>query len=205
MKSCGSFDMLEPGRQEALVRASVRVFGTHGYKDASTGEIARGAGMSKGLLFFYCRTKRDLYGRVLDYMTDQLLAVVMDESFLAIDDFFELMAYAARCKADVFRRFPGLLDFSLRAFYPEHRDARHVMSQWIAQQMDVLVEVCFAHVDTGRFLRRAKSVAQRCSCRRTSLGRSGACATAWVLCELAGWPGACRWTSWRACRGAPFG
>lgn len=61
------------------------------------------------------------------------------------------MAYAARCKADVFRRFPGLLDFSLRAFYPEHRDARDAMGQWIARQMDVLVEICFAHVDTGRF------------------------------------------------------
>ena len=51
-----SFEQLDPQRQEAVVRASVEAFGRHAYKDASTDDIARAAGMSKGLLFNMSRT-----------------------------------------------------------------------------------------------------------------------------------------------------
>lgn len=67
----GDFDSLPEERREAMMRASVAAFGQHSYKDASTEDIARSAGISKGLLFFYFRNKRTLYLRTVDYLMEQ--------------------------------------------------------------------------------------------------------------------------------------
>ena len=95
-----SFEQLDPQRQEAVVRASVEAFGRHAYKDASTDDIARAAGMSKGLLFFYCKNKKQLYLRTMDYLYDKIVELVVDDRFWEIDDFFELMEYCATQKVE---------------------------------------------------------------------------------------------------------
>ena len=55
------FESLPEERQEAIISAAVETFGSNDYKSASTEDIARKAGISKGLLFFYFKNKRDLY------------------------------------------------------------------------------------------------------------------------------------------------
>ena len=44
--------------------------------------------------------------------------LVLDEGYWEIDDFFELLVYAAETKSKVLSKFPYLLEFSIRAFYP---------------------------------------------------------------------------------------
>lgn len=120
-----SFEQLDPQRQEAVVRASMEAFGRHAYKDASTDDIARAAGMSKGLLFFYCKNKKQLYLRTMDYLYDKIVELVVDDRFWEIDDFFELMEYSATQKVNVINRFPWTLEFCLRAYYPEYLKEDH--------------------------------------------------------------------------------
>ncbi len=147
----GDFDSLPPERQESMMRAAVEGFGRHSYKEASTEEIARKAGMSKGLLFFYFRNKRSLYMRTLDYLMDRVVAWVVDEEFYAIDDFFDLMLYAGEQKLSVLDRWPWALDFSVRAFYADHPDIRDAMAGWTNRQVDAMFETFFKSVDFGRF------------------------------------------------------
>ena len=49
------FESLPEERQDAIVEAAVEMFGRFDYKSASTEEIARKAGISKGLLIFYIK------------------------------------------------------------------------------------------------------------------------------------------------------
>ncbi len=81
----GDFDALPVERQETIMRASIEGFGRHDYKGASTEEIARRAGMSKGLLFFYFRNKSSLYVRTLDYLMERAVDWVVDDEFRAIE------------------------------------------------------------------------------------------------------------------------
>ena len=92
-----------------MMRASVAAFGQHSYKDASTEDIARSAGISKGLLFFYFRNKRTLYLRTVDYLMEQAVRWVVDDDFYAIDDFFELMLYSGERKLATLKRWPWAL------------------------------------------------------------------------------------------------
>ena len=57
----GDFESLPPERKEAILAAGIEAFGLRDYKDARTQDIARRAGISKGLLFFYFRNKREFY------------------------------------------------------------------------------------------------------------------------------------------------
>ena len=145
------FDDLDPARREAVFDAAMQAFGRDGYKRAMTEDIARDAGMSKGLLFFYFHNKRDLYLRLVDYLMDKITDIVVDEGFWEINDYFELMLYAGRKKSAVMQRFPHLLDFCVRAYYPEHRDVRARMNAWTQVQVDAMWQRFFKNVRLDRF------------------------------------------------------
>ncbi len=48
-------------RREQIVEAAAHLYTTHGYDEVSTTELARAAGVSRGLLSHYFPTKRSLY------------------------------------------------------------------------------------------------------------------------------------------------
>src|SRR3954466_5338279 len=53
-------------RRRQLLEAGARVFTEHSYEDASMAEVARAAGISKGLLYHYFPSKRDLFVATLE-------------------------------------------------------------------------------------------------------------------------------------------
>ncbi len=50
-----------------IMNAAFEVFGNNEYKRASTDLIAARAGISKGLLFYYFKSKKELYLYLLSY------------------------------------------------------------------------------------------------------------------------------------------
>ena len=146
-----AFDALPSERREAVIDAALEEFGAHEYAHALTATIAQRAGISKGSLFFYFRNKRELYLYVMDWLTERMTELVVDEEYRSIDDFFELMRYASTKKATVFRRFPRALDFCVRAYYPRHRDVKRTMDDYLATATAQAAERYLSHVDRGRF------------------------------------------------------
>lgn len=59
-----TWENLEPGRRERVLRAAMAEFGRHGYSGGSLNVIAREAGVAKGSLFQYFADKRDLFATV---------------------------------------------------------------------------------------------------------------------------------------------
>lgn len=145
------FESLPEERREAIVGAAVEAFGKNDYKGASTETIARRAGISKGLLFFYFKNKKELYLYLMEHLMDKVSSLVVDDAFYEIDDFFELLVYAAETKRDVLGKFPYLLEFSVGAFYPEHKDIKDTMDGWTQRQIDLMFSTYFKNVRFDRF------------------------------------------------------
>ena len=60
---------LEPdARREQILSVAVRLFGERGYATVSTGDVARGAGVARGLVNHYFGTKKELYLEVIRVM-----------------------------------------------------------------------------------------------------------------------------------------
>jgi AcrR family transcriptional regulator len=59
-------------RRRQLLEAGARVFTERSYDDASMAEVARAAGISKGLLYHYFPSKRDLFVATLEAAAEEL-------------------------------------------------------------------------------------------------------------------------------------
>ena len=55
------FFSLPEEKQQAIINAGFRVFSKNTYKKSPVSEIAAEAGISKSLLFYYFRNKKELY------------------------------------------------------------------------------------------------------------------------------------------------
>jgi len=54
-------------RQKQIINGALKVFSASNYRQASTIDIAREAGISKGLLFHYFKNKKELYLYLYEY------------------------------------------------------------------------------------------------------------------------------------------
>ena len=97
---------LEKEKQDRMINAALKVFGMRGYQFASTDDIVREAGISKGLLFHYFGSKLGLYSFVYDYsvrfMSLELKAAVDDNE----TDFFALHKQIEAGKLQVLKNYP---------------------------------------------------------------------------------------------------
>ncbi len=139
-------------RHDAVMDAAIEEFGRNDYKTASTEEIARKAGVSKGTLFFHFKNKGQLFVSTADWLMDKAVNAVLDETYWQIDDFFELLLYAGGRKSAAFMdKFPWAISFSVRAFYPEHRDIRDTMNKWMHDHIEGMFDSYFKNVNFGKF------------------------------------------------------
>ena len=139
------------GRFDMVANAALEAFGRDGYKGASTEQIARKAGMSKGLLFFYFRNKRELYLKTMEWMYGKAVEIAVDQEFWEITDLFDLLIYAAEKKSALMRQYPWAMEFCIRAFYPDHRDIAGTMNSWNAAMIDQMPKHYFKNVDWSKF------------------------------------------------------
>ena len=58
---------LKKEKQDRMINAALKIFALHGYRRASTDDIVKEAGISKGLLFHYFENKIGVYNFIYDY------------------------------------------------------------------------------------------------------------------------------------------
>ena len=73
-------------RRAQLLDAGARVFTKRSYDDASMAEVARAAGISKGLLYHYFPSKRDLFVATLEAAAAELSDITQPDPALPIPD-----------------------------------------------------------------------------------------------------------------------
>ncbi|MEP7187772.1 MAG: helix-turn-helix domain-containing protein, partial [Roseiflexaceae bacterium] len=63
-------------RRQAILAAAISVFAQHGFDAATTDDIARAAGLSKGGLYWHFKSKDDILAAILMQLFDQELGVI---------------------------------------------------------------------------------------------------------------------------------
>jgi AcrR family transcriptional regulator len=71
-------------RRRQLLEAGARVFTERSYEDASMADVARAAGISKGLLYHYFPSKRDLFVATLEAAADELRELTQPDPALPV-------------------------------------------------------------------------------------------------------------------------
>ena len=73
-------------RRRQLLDAGARVFTERSYDDASMAEVARAAGISKGLLYHYFPSKRDLFVATLEAAAAELREITEPDPSLPVPE-----------------------------------------------------------------------------------------------------------------------
>ena len=106
-----TFHNVEPDKQQRIIEVAMKHFAEAGYKDASTNKMVKEAGIGKGMLFYYFKTKYDLYIYLVHYSLDVMEQEFFNQVDLSEGDFIERMYKVAKQKMHVFKHHPHLMTF----------------------------------------------------------------------------------------------
>ena len=106
-----------------MINAALKAFAINGYKRASTDEIVKDAGISKGLLFHYFDTKLGLYEFVYDYSVRYLSMEMSAAISQKETDFFVLYEQKEMCKIQALKNYPYMQQMINRSMQEDDSDA----------------------------------------------------------------------------------
>lgn len=108
------FFSLKKEKQDKIINAAVHVFSENGYKRGSTDIIVKEAGISKGLLFHYFGSKKNLYLFIYEYCA-RYMAMELSQSIEEKLDLFELFQQIEAAKVRALFHYPYMDHFLSRA------------------------------------------------------------------------------------------
>ena len=120
---------LKKEKQDRMINSALKVFSQYGYKHASTDEIVKGAGISKGLLFHYFESKIGLYAFLYDYATRFVTLELTANVEKSEDRYFELYKQILTAKANSMSQYPYIFLFLNKADEETENDALAVISE----------------------------------------------------------------------------
>lgn len=98
-------------KQDRMINGAIEVFAKNGYKHASTDDMVKAVGVSKGLWFHYFGSKPGIYKFVYGYSVKYMLleiSTVVDENET---DFFEITRQVELAKSRIGRNYPYMVLF----------------------------------------------------------------------------------------------
>ena len=145
------FQKLEPEKQRRILNAGYLIFGKHGYNKASTADIAKTAGISKAMLFYYFTSKKGMYLYLIRRASDMLVDAMCSQTASMPTDFFERLLELSRIKIQVLKTYPYLSRF-LYSIYTETDPAvRHEISESLASGAVLRNDMMVLHTDAEKF------------------------------------------------------
>ncbi len=97
---------LKKEKQDKMINGAMQVFALKGYKLASTDDMVKVAGVSKGLWFHYFVNKAGLYTFVSDYCVKYLTMELSVNLSLNGADYFDILYTIEETKASVAKIYP---------------------------------------------------------------------------------------------------
>lgn len=118
----GKFFNLKKEKQDRMINAALKAFALNGYRHASTDDIVREAGISKGLLFHYFESKLGVYTFVYDYSVRYMMLELGNVS-AEETDLFELIRQAEAARMRAMREYPYMQQFLNRSMAEDVSEA----------------------------------------------------------------------------------
>ncbi len=108
---------MEESKRINLLTVAMDEFANNGYKKTTTDEIIKKSHISKGLLFYYFGTKKDLFLFLFDYSINTLLEDYYKQIKLADRDILKRFKSLVLSKIELTNKYPSIFEFVVSAFF----------------------------------------------------------------------------------------
>lgn len=142
---------LDEEKQNRIINAALKEFAQKGYDNASTNEIVKEAGISKGLLFHYFQNKKHLYFFLFDYCYDLIVDEFYKKADLTEPDFIIRMRQAIAIKMELLSKYPEIFKFIQEAFLEESKELKEELKKKKQELTKINIEKAYEGIDLSRF------------------------------------------------------
>lgn len=142
------FSKLSEERKDQIINAGFRIFAQNAYKKAPVAEIAAEAGISKSLLFYHFKNKKELYLFLWKKAVELTNKEMTKQNVLGTKDYFEMMMRSLKGKCNLIRKYPYASEFSLRAYYEQDTEIRKMIQNNFREINTDSEKKIFAVIDT---------------------------------------------------------
>ncbi len=137
---------LKKEKQDRMINAALKVFAENGFRRASTDEMVKEAGISKGLLFHYFTSKTGLYEFIYDYSVKYLIMEMTSTVNRLESDYFKIRQQIEKAKSEAMKHFPYMQMFLMQAEREDAPEALLVMRDAAETLLDTY-DTIYARVD----------------------------------------------------------
>lgn len=139
-------------KQQAIINAGYRVFSQNSYKNSPMSEIASEAGISKSLLFYYFRNKKELYLFLWDKCAETTIEFLTKYECYEQKELFESMERGMKAKMEIIRRYPDMANFTVKAFYEKDADICLAIQESYQKYFHLKARKTQLNLDTEQFI-----------------------------------------------------
>lgn len=144
------FEKLPVEKREKIFQACAEVFAEKGYEGASTNDIIKRAGISKGILFHYFGTKKNLYLFVLDKTLDKAIDKITAGYKVAPPDLFERIIATGMLKLKLALEEPLIYKLIYVTFVNTPKSLRMDVQERYKKLYDIALPMLFDGLDFSK-------------------------------------------------------
>lgn len=145
------FLSLDQDKQDRIINAAIKEFALKGYDLASTNEIVKEAGISKGLLFHYFGNKKKLFLFLFDHCYGLFVEQFYRKIDLAETDFFKRMRQSVIIKMELLSAYPDLFKFIERSYMEDSPEVKAEIEKKIKELIVVNIGKVYEGIDYSKF------------------------------------------------------
>jgi len=145
------FLSLSQEKQERILNAALKEFAQKGYENASTNEIVKSAGISKGLLFHYFNNKKELYLFLYNHFVELLMKEFFNELDFNERDIFERLKILMVLKSRMMIKYPEVFEFMVSASLENAEEIKSELNSKNIEMMHSRYARLFENIDLSKF------------------------------------------------------
>ncbi|MDT8718538.1 TetR/AcrR family transcriptional regulator [Clostridium sp. 19966] len=145
------FEKLDEAKRNLIIDCSIKEFTINGYHKASTNNIVKAANISKGALFNYFGSKKNLFLYVLDYTTDYYVNYIIDNIGESSPDLFQRILQWTEFKIKISMKNPLVYKFFISAFLKSPEELKNDLTKRYAKLYEKGVFLALDGIDKSKF------------------------------------------------------
>lgn len=145
-----NFFRVRAEKQNHIINAALAIFGRQGYRKASLSDIAKEAGITKGMITYYFGSKKNLYLYLVEIFHARMLSDIETRIDAQPTDLFDRLKIILDANFEIIKEHPHIISFS-NSLYREKDDE-------VFSEIDKIIEfenekdhLIFEAVDTSKF------------------------------------------------------
>ena len=140
---------MEEDKRNRIINSALEEFTKNSFEKASTNNIVKKAGISKGLLFHYFNSKQELFEKLEEYVIHLITDTIRKQMDWTGSDLVERFKEISLIKIKLMNQFPYIYDFSLELL--KRGSIEELKGRYEEDFTDLMVKVYQENVDYSMF------------------------------------------------------